>query len=276
MTYREALKKAQEYLLDRKVEEAATDAWILLSEVTGISRTAFLMEPSREIGEEDRKRFEDFLQRRGEREPLQYITGHQNFMGLDFKVSPAVLIPRMDTEVLVEKALERICMGDRVLDLCTGSGCIAISLKKLAGDITVTASDLSEDALKLARENARLNQTEIEFIHSDLFEQITGRYDLIVSNPPYIETQVIQSLQQEVRAHEPFMALDGKEDGLHFYREILRNAGLYLKSGGWILFEIGYDQGDALRELLLQYNFDNIRIDKDLAGLDRVAIGRIR
>ena len=194
-------------------------------------------------------------------------------MGYPFYVDEHVLIPRQDTETLAEEALKVLKPGMEVLDLCTGSGCILISLMKMCEGLYGTGSDISEEALEVARKNACRLEVNATFIRSSLFEHISGRYDLIVSNPPYIRTSVIQELQEEVRLHDPFIALDGKEDGLYFYREIIKAGGGYLKPGGYLMFEIGYDQGTEVASLMEKYGYRNIMVKKDLAGLDRVVSG---
>ena len=188
-------------------------------------------------------------------------------------VDEHVLIPRQDTETLAEEALKVLKPGMQVLDLCTGSGCILISLMKMCEGLYGTGSDISEEALEVARKNACRLEVNATFIRSSLFEHISGRYDLIVSNPPYIRTSVIQELQEEVRLHDPFIALDGKEDGLYFYREIIKAGGGYLKPGGYLMFEIGYDQGTEVASLMEKHGYRNIMVKKDLAGLDRVVSG---
>jgi len=194
-------------------------------------------------------------------------------MGYLFYVDEHVLIPRQDTETLAEEALKVLKPGMEVLDLCTGSGCILISLMKMCEGLYGTGSDISEEALEVARKNACRLEVNATFIRSSLFEHISGRYDLIVSNPPYIRTSVIQELQEEVRLHDPFIALDGKEDGLYFYREIIKAGGGYLKPGGYLMFEIGYDQGTEVASLMEKHGYRNIMVKKDLAGLDRVVSG---
>ena len=194
-------------------------------------------------------------------------------MGYPFYVDEHVLIRRQDTETLAEEALKVLKPGMQVLDLCTGSGCILISLMKMCEGLYGTGSDISEEALEVARKNACRLEVNATFIRSSLFEHISGRYDLIVSNPPYIRTSVIQELQEEVRLHDPFIALDGKEDGLYFYREIIKAGGGYLKPGGYLMFEIGYDQGTEVASLMEKHGYRNIMVKKDLAGLDRVVSG---
>ena len=217
------------------------------------------------------------LRKRAEHVPLQYIVGETEFMGLKFKVNSSVLIPRQDTETLVEEALKVVRPGMRVLDLCTGSGCIAISLAVKGGFESVTATDLSKEALKVAERNARTHQVPIRFFQGDLFSALPQSeektFDVITSNPPYIPTAVIATLEPEVREHEPMMALDGTEDGLKFYRQIAKEAGSWLKLGGSIYLEIGYDQGEAVSGLLKDAGFTNVRVVKDLPGKDRVVCG---
>lgn len=282
MTLQETLRSGEQYLEAQNIDEADANAWLLFQFVTGIDRTRFLLDRSQEISEDMAYRYRELLEMRGRHIPLQYLTGEQEFMGLCFRVNENVLIPRQDTEILVEEALKRLTSGMKVLDLCTGSGCIAVSLAKLrrmgdaAGDELppVDAADISEKALLVAAENVASLRANVRLIQSDLFAEISDIYDMIVSNPPYIPTAVIAGLSEEVRSHEPNAALDGREDGLHFYREIVRESGKYLREGGWLLFEIGYDQGGEVSRLLEKAGYTGIRIIKDLAGLDRVVLGR--
>jgi len=272
-TLENALQEGKRILKEKQVTDSDLDAWYLLSYLMGISRAQYLLHSSMPMTEEQYHRYMELIQMRGKHIPLQHITGQQEFMGLTFKVSKDVLVPRQDTEILVQEAL-KVCNGKRVLDMCTGSGCIIISLAKLGNIKSGTGVDISEDALKIARENNALLDAKVEFIQSDLFDQVKGTYDLIVSNPPYIPTAVIDTLMEEVKNHEPVIALDGKEDGLYFYRRILQEGTSFLSSGGSLLFEIGYDQGKEVSELLKENGYDHIRIIKDLAGLDRVVTGR--
>lgn len=274
MTYREALEKAGEYLAERQIADAQTDAWYLMEYCCHMSKAAYLMRMKELMPEIEYTRYQELLLRRGAHVPLQHITGEQEFMGFRFLVSDKVLIPRQDTEILVEQALREAKAGMRVLDLCTGSGCIIISLLKLCPGLLGTASDLSPEALGVARENARRLEAEVTFIESNLFERIQGSFDLIVSNPPYIPTGDIGSLMEEVRLYDPGMALDGGGDGLHFYRQIIADSGRYLNRGGWLMFETGSGQGEAVAGLMRREQFTRISVIKDLAGLDRVVIGR--
>lgn len=273
-TLKELLDSGILYLTGKGIEEAATDAWLLLEEVFQISRSWYFAHSDTAAEEQKARRYESLLEQRGQRIPLQHLTGKTWFYGLPFTVNEHVLIPRQDTEILVEEALKRAKPGMKILDMCTGSGCILLSVLSNCPSATGTGADLSEKALETARKNAADLKIEAEFLHSDLFEQVEGSFDLILSNPPYIRTDVIPTLMPEVRDHEPWMALDGKEDGLYFYRRILEQAGAYLVPGGWLCFEIGYDQGEDLRALMRQQALEQIEIVKDLAGLDRVAVGR--
>ena len=267
-------KKGISLLEQEGIENASLDAWYLLEYVTGISRAAYYGEPCREIKEEIAKQYFGCIEKRKKHIPLQHITGEQEFMGYPFLVNEHVLIPRQDTESLVEEALKVVQAGMKVLDMCTGSGCILISLLKKQKRLEGTGCDVSEKALKIARENADRLGVEAEFIKTDLFEQVRGKYNLIISNPPYIRTEVIKGLQEEVRLYDPFIALDGKEDGLYFYRKIIAESTKYLIRGGYLMFEIGYDQGMDVSALMKKAGFEEIQVKKDLAGLDRVVTGR--
>ena len=272
----EAVRIAAQYLAAHEIDDADNDAWLLFSYVTHISRAMFLAERRARISEEALGRYEALLIQRASHIPLQHLTGEQEFMGFPFHVNSHVLVPRQDTEILVEEALKVVKAGDHVLDLCTGSGCIAISLWKLCAGLAMEAADLSAEALAVAKENAKALDAAVAFFQGDLFEAVEGRkaYDCIVSNPPYIRTAVIGTLSEEVRAHEPYQALDGKEDGLYFYRKIIRESGSYLKSGGYLLFEIGYDQAEDVSMLMQEQDYEEIEVIRDLAGLDRVVKGK--
>lgn len=280
MTYREALTAGTEVLQLAGIEEAALDGWYLLEYVCHITRSEFYLKENETLSEEDQLHYENAVKKRASRVPLQYILGTQEFMGLTFAVNSNVLIPRQDTETLVELALTEIPreVGEdnqadfSVLDLCTGSGCIAVSIKKNRPEVRMTASDASKQALLVAKENAKANETEMVFVRSDLFDNLNEAFDMIISNPPYIRTAEIPTLQAEVAEFEPVTALDGHEDGLYFYRRIASEAPSYLKEGGRLLMEIGNDQGESVKGLLEKEGFTDIRIKQDLAGLDRVVI----
>lgn len=279
MKYREAVNQGAAELRAADVPDADLDAWYLLEfclNQKGIpaNRSWYLLHREETISQEEAEEYARLLKLRGKRIPLQHITGEQEFMGLTFQVNEHVLIPRQDTEILVEEAMKKAKKGSRVLDMCTGSGCILISLLKLVPGLSGVGADISGEALKVAKRNAEVLSAEADFVESDLFSEVNGRFDLIVSNPPYIPTKVVEGLMEEVREHEPWNALDGMEDGLHFYRRITEECGAYLNPGGWLLFEIGYDQAEAVMELLKKAGFLDVCYKKDLAGLDRVVVGR--
>lgn len=273
-TFCAVLKEGEAYLREHAIEDAQTDAWLLMEYVTGISRALFLAESTSVMKEDDWQRYEKLLYERGRRIPLQHLTGTQEFMGFSFSVNEHVLIPRQDTEILVEETLRHLRAGMRVLDLCTGSGCVAISLAKLCFGISVDAADISQEALSTAGKNADRLGADIRLVHGDLFERITDVYDVIVSNPPYIRTEVIETLSDEVRLHEPHLALDGMADGLYFYRKIIRESAAHLRENGMLLFEIGHDQAAEVTELLRENGYQEIQTLRDLAGLDRVVKGK--
>ncbi len=325
-TIREACIRGTEILRQKGVPEAELDAWYLLEHVTGISRALYFSDGGREMEAKQEVRYFDLIEKRGQRIPLQHLTWVQEFMGLPFLVNEHVLIPRQDTEILVEEALavlKRSRGTITLLDMCTGSGCILLSILKLmaqecgyevrkpiersgkrpeeqadvprpldlacedeageaaadfsAGkDVNViygTGADLSEQALETAGKNAEILGVEAAFCRSDLFERIDGRFSMIVSNPPYIRTGEIETLQEEVRAHDPLMALDGGADGLDFYRRIIRDGRAHLLPGGSLLLEIGCDQAREVTGLMREAGFQRISVKKDLAGLDRVVSG---
>lgn len=273
MTYREAIALGEKILNMAQVADAKIDAWLLLEKVCRIDRSFYYLHMEEELSEEQVHEYEIALKKRAERVPLQYIVGETEFMGLRFKVNSNVLIPRQDTETLVEEALKVVEPGMRVLDMCTGSGCIIISILHNASDVTGMAVDISKQALNVAKENAKMNEVAVLFERSDMFDNVTGNFDVIVSNPPYIPTEVIPKLMPEVRDFEPMDALDGKEDGLYFYRRIADECKKYLNPGGRILVEIGYDQGEAVSELFAQAGLSDVKVIKDLAKNDRVVSG---
>ena len=275
MQYRELYRMGKDRLMEAKIPEAELDARLLLEEVCGTDRNDLLVHGDREIAPEQSERYLDFIHRRQKHEPLQQITGYQEFMGLRFKVTPDVLIPRQDTEILVEEVMRYVHDGMHILDMCTGSGCILLSRLKYSNDCEGTGCDISEPALKVAEENAKELSLNASFVQSNLFENISGKYEFIVSNPPYIPTGVIPTLMEEVRDHEPVSALDGREDGLYFYREIVEKAGEYLYPGGMLFFEIGYDQAEKVSSLMREAGYQEVTVCKDLAGLDRVVYGTL-
>lgn len=284
LTLKQLYKVGTVKLAEEGIEEFSLDAWYLLEYVTGVSKAMYFAEPERAVSEENADRYIDCIRRRAAHIPLQHITGEQEFMGYPFCVNEHVLIPRQDTEVLVEEAIQVMRPKMKVLDMCTGSGCIVLSILKMCRekyymtDLQGIGADVSEEALKVARENGRRLGVPVTWIQSDLFAKIPEeeKYDVIVSNPPYIETAVIGTLQEEVRLHDPYIALDGKEDGLYFYRRIISEAGKYLKTQGKLMFEIGCDQAEAVEELMKNAGYEQITVKKDLAGLDRVVYGTLQ
>lgn len=277
MTYQEAYQEGKGFLTQHGIGDASTDAWLLMEYVTGMTRTRFFVDGMSQMSTDAEEKYMQLLEERAKRIPLQHLTGVQEFMGLEFSVNEHVLVPRQDTELLVLEAEKRLRQMKKdhleVLDMCTGSGCIAVSLQKRNEEIHCVAADISEKALEMAKINAEKMQMNVSFIQTDMFSKVTGIYDMIVSNPPYIPTKVIESLEDEVRIHDPFSALDGKEDGLYFYRILAKEAPQYLKIGGWLYMEIGHDQGQKVQGLLEEAGFEQIHIEKDLAGLDRVVCG---
>lgn len=279
MTFREVYKKGISELLSHGIKEAGTDAWYLLEFVTGMSRALYFAISDHEIDAEKSEEYFRLIEKRNRRIPLQYITGVQEFMGLEFQVNEHVLIPRQDTEILVEECLSFLNQWEkplRILDMCTGSGCILLSLlkhTKYPERVSSLGTDISEDALRIAEENARNLHIKTEFRKSDLFEKIEGKFDMIVSNPPYIPTRDIEELEEEVKNYEPKGALDGKEDGLYFYRKLIKESPAYLSECGRLFFEIGYNQGEQVSSLMKEAGFSEVTVKKDLAGLDRIVFG---
>lgn len=275
MTYREFYEYGKSKLLEAGIAEAALDARLLLEYICRTDRNELLVHADRERSSMEEQFYTAAIEKRASRVPLQYITGEQEFMGLCFKVNKHTLIPRQDTEILVEEAMRRLSDGMRILDLCTGSGCILLSLLKYSNECEGVGTDISNEALKMARENAQRLQLEATFLEGDLFAAVKGLrlFDMIVSNPPYIRTAVIDTLMPEVRGHEPFSALDGGEDGLHFYRRIVAEAPDYMRRGAYLFLEIGYDQGEAVVLLMQEAGFTRVEVYKDYAGLDRVVCG---
>lgn len=275
MTYKETIDLGIRILELAGIEEAENDAWLLLSKECKMDRTAYYMHMKDEILPEQLNEYKGLIKKRAERVPLQYITGEQEFMGLTFHVNSNVLIPRQDTETLVEEAIKLVEPGMSILDMCTGSGCIIISILKKCSGIQGTGSDISKQALNVAKENAKLNNVAVDFERSDMFENLSDKYDMIVSNPPYIRSDVVPTLMPEVCEFEPLDALDGHEDGLYFYRKIIKECKSFLKENGKILFEIGNDQGQAVSDMLTYAGFRNVRVIKDLAHNDRVVVGML-
>ncbi len=275
MTYREATEWGSRMLMQAGVMDAQLDAWLLLETVCRINRTFYYSHMEEDMTAQQQPEYEIAIRKRAERIPLQYITGEQEFMGLNFKVNSNVLIPRQDTETLVEEALKICQPGMKVLDLGTGTGCIIISLMKNAHGMTATGSDISKQALLVAKENARVHEVEVDWVRSNLYENIEGRFDLVISNPPYIAQTDLLDLMPEVRDFEPVGALDGGEDGLDFYRRIIEHSGDHLNKDGYLFLEIGYDQGPAVTNMMCAAGYREVAVIRDLAHQERVVKGRI-
>lgn len=294
MTYEELFCLGKERLSRAGVQDAGMDAVLLLEHVCGTTRSDLRAHGDREVAPGQEAVYEKLLSGREARIPLQQLTGVQEFMGLEFIVNEHVLIPRQDTEILVEEVLRELCDGMRILDLGTGSGCILISLLHYSNDCEGLGVDISAEALEAAAENAsRLlgefsrpsreknalegdsRRGRCDFLQGDLFEGVEGKFDIIVSNPPYIPSAVIGTLMPEVREHEPRQALDGGEDGLNFYRRILEGSREHLNGGGKLFLEIGHDQAEAVGRLMEQAGFLEIQTKKDYGGHDRVVWGTL-
>ena len=265
------IKELYEYGLSNLApDEKNTETVFLLEEALGTDRKYLFSSNETEVCEEQIQKFFEYIERRKNGEPVQYIVNKAYFYKFEFFVQKGVLIPRFDTENLVEKVLQYVKKGDRVLDVCTGSGCILLSVMAETEGIEGTGSDIEDIALKTAEINSERMGIKANFVKSNLFENITGEFDVIISNPPYIEREVIASLESQVREYEPFVALDGGEDGLDFYRRISKDALKHLKKGGRLFFEIGYNQGESVPRILEKDGYTDIRVSKDLCGNDRV------
>ena len=282
MTILQTRNEIIEQLTSAGIEDADSEARIILRETAGLSATDIHGRPDDEITSDIYNEIQTIIKRRLMREPLQYIYGRWDFMGLSFAVRPGVLIPRPDTEIMVETVMGRLHDGMRILDLCTGTGCILISLLKYSNGCEGVGVDISEEALALAQENADNinNSASISFLQGDLYGALTEMvtpitFDIIVSNPPYIPADVIDTLEPEVKKYEPRLALDGGDDGLDIIRRIIDGAQAHLIKGGELFLEIGYDQGPSVSALMREAGFADVEVIPDYAGLDRVAAGRL-
>lgn len=265
------------YLAEKGVENPRLEAEWMLCEALGLDRVGLYLNFDKPLSDAELAAYRGMVARRGRREPLQYILGSQEFMGLDFQVTPAVLIPRHDTEVLVTEAVKRAEGCRSILDIGTGSGCVAVALAKALPEVEVATVDVSADALAVARGNAERNGASVTFLQGSLFEPCAGRrFDMVVSNPPYIPAGDLATLQQEVREYEPVSALDGGADGLDFYRRITNDAPQHLNPGGWLLFEVGAGQAPPVLGLLRDRGFTRDNFTQvDPAGIERVVGGRL-
>ena len=283
MKITEIIKKTTDIFICAGIPDPETDAYELLYFVKGIGRKELLLDPEITFSEEEAVRFYSLTADRARRIPLQHITGRAHFYGREFFVNGNVLVPRFDTEILVEEALKVITPESRVLDICTGSGCIITALDVGTDNLEGIhnfkegfATDISEAALSVARKNAeRYKADNIAFVQGDLFTNVNGSFDVIVSNPPYIRTDEIEGLAPEVRRFDPLIALDGGDDGLVFYRRIIKRAPCFLNDRGYIFLEIGHDQGGTVAELLKAEGFSLVTVIKDYGGNDRVVSARM-
>ena len=286
-TFHELLTQGTQLLMNAGIEEARLDAWLLLEYTADISRAWYYAHPEAEVNEEIVSEYLSLCQKRAEHIPLQHLTHQACFMGYECYVDERVLVPRQDTEVLAEEALHQLrnMRNPRILDMCTGSGCLLLSLLMELPDATGTGVDISAAALAVAernRKNLELEKRAVlvqsDTFLGDYFQKNSGNisleYDMLISNPPYIPTEDIGKLMEEVRFHDPVLALDGREDGLYFYRRITEQAGKYLKPGGWLMYEIGCEQGADVSAIMQGEGFTEVAVKKDLAGLDRVVIGK--
>jgi len=278
-TLKNVIKSGEDILRKSDIDNSAYDSFALISDILNIDRSYYFLHEQDEVLEDVYIAYMKRIKRRANHIPLQHIIGYTEFWKYRFFVNEYVLVPRQDTETLVEEALKKIDQNATVLDMCTGSGCILISLALETNFQEGIGVDISKEALAVASRNKESLKTKnVEFLESDLFEKLQGifnhRFDVIVSNPPYIKTSVIEELDEEVRVHDPIMALDGHENGLYFYEAITAQSVDFMKAGGWLIYEIGYDQAEDVKQIMIRCGFGNIEIVKDLTGHDRVLIGQ--
>lgn len=269
-TILEIIKWTTDYFAEKQVEKPRLNAEYIISHVLQCKRFDLYVRFEEIVSPENRETIKKLLLERAAHKPLQYVLGETEFYGYKFFVNPAVLIPRPETEYLVEKIIAEIGSAESVLDIGTGSGAISISLKKELPQLQVSALDVSADALVTAKRNAEYNGVEIDFYQSDIFSNCTKRYDLIVSNPPYIPQHEYAGLSKEILQHEPPSALLAEENGLYFYRKILTEASNHLNKNGRIYLEIGYNQSAAIKKIAENMGFSEIETVKDLNNFDRI------
>lgn len=272
---RDFVKENTDKLDAAGITDASVDIWLLLEHFADIKKSDYFANQDTTITKVVAEQIEEAVEKRANHIPVQHIIGQTEFMGLTFKVNDKVLVPRLDTEILVDEVVKYV--GDdfaKILDMCTGSGCIAITVSDMCDNATVVGADISKDAIDIAEDNNKLNQTDVTFIESDLFENVEGLFDVVVSNPPYIKTEEIENLQEEVKLYDPKLALDGGESGLDFYQRIIKDSKDYLKANGMIFFEIGFDQAEEVSNILKENGYHDIVVKKDLSGLDRVVMAR--
>ena len=271
------LANAKKTLRDNNIISSSIDAELIMMKVTGYTRVELLTKGDKPLTKEQSVSFFNMLKRLIKNEPLQYILNHQEFMGLSFYVDENVLIPRPDTEILVEACLEYLKDDNQVLDMCTGSGCISVSLSHFNKNINITAVDICDKALEIAKKNAKSNNThKINFIKSDMFKTLDNnvKFDIIISNPPYIKTKEINELLNNVKDYEPLLALNGGLDGLDYYKTLAKESPVFLKNKGFILIEIGCNQKEDVINIFKSKGYEFLECRKDLKGLNRVLIFR--
>ena len=280
MKIKEALKKANQILIQNNIDEVFLKSRILLAHILNVEKEYLIIHDDEVLLSLQENEFFEKVNKLCSGVPIQYLTNSQEFMGFNFYVDKNVLIPQPDTEILVEnvisiiKNLQKSCQKElTVLDLCTGSGIVGVCLKKYLQNVNVLSSDISSNALEIAKKNANLQNVKIDFIKSDLFENIDEKFDVIVSNPPYIKTDKINELSKEVK-NEPRLALDGGQDGLDFYRRIIKESTNFFRKTGYLALEIGYDQKEAVENLFKNFKYKEIKIYKDLSDIERVIIGK--
>ena len=278
MKVRDLIKTAAEKLKSAGIPESRLEAELFLEDAADISRIMIITEPDAEVDAEKQKLFEDMVERRTKFEPFAYITGHKEFMGLDFKVGEGVLIPRPDTEILVESIIETAKEHNlkTSAEIGIGSGCISISIAKYAG-LDCVGTDISKAALAIAVDNIKKNDVvdKVKFFEGDVFKGMPeNKYDIIVSNPPYIRKKDMEDLMPDVKDYEPYTALCGGDDGLDFYRQISIEGKDFLNDGGFIFYEIGWDEAEEVSDILRENGYKDIEVIKDLSGLDRVVKAR--
>ena len=279
MTVREALETASKKLKENNIENPINEAKYLLKYLLKKDDVFFITDLNYELTDEEINEYEQLVNKRCSHVPFGYITGIKEFMGLDFHVDRETLIPRPETEIIVEYMIEHFKgITLDILEIGVGSGCISISTAKYLENVNILGVDINEKALSTANRNIEYHHVDdrVKFIRSDIYENVEGKFDVIISNPPYIRKDIIETLEDDVKKYEPILALGGGEDGLYFYREIIKNASKYLTESGYIILEIGYDQGEEVKDLLIQNNFTDIKIIKDLAGFDRTVVGRAK
>lgn len=281
MKLKDLIKYGEETLRNAGIEGYANDAKLLAMFIFDLDYTGIFMKLYDDISIDDEESYKDVIDIRSTHYPCQYILGSQDFMGYTFRCAEGVLIPRPETEILVETALQ-LTEGYKeikALDMCCGTGCIGISynLKRIEAGYTndfVQLADISKEAIELSKENVFNLGAKCDIVRTDLFENIEDSFDIIMSNPPYIPTKDIEGIMEDVREYEPRLALDGMEDGLYFYDNIIKRTDRYLRRDGVLIFEIGYNQYQDIRGLLINKGFTDVSVKKDYAGLDRVVIAR--